>query len=54
VQVTAFAPSAAYAEVAAKAALLSGPGEAAKWLPFGGVLVHDNGTHAVLGEVVHA
>ncbi len=48
VQVTALAPTAAGAEVLAKAALLSGPGGAARWLPAGGVLVYDDGSHQVL------
>jgi thiamine biosynthesis lipoprotein len=42
-QATALAPSALQAEVFAKAALLSGPDGAAAWLPFGGVLVLDEG-----------
>jgi hypothetical protein len=41
--VTALAPSALLAEVYAKAALLSGPGGAADWLPHGGVVVRDDG-----------
>ncbi len=41
VQVTALAPSALLAEVYAKAALLAGPVDAAKWLPHGGVVVDD-------------
>lgn len=44
VQATALAPSALHAEVFAKAALLSGPDGAAPWLPFGGVLVLDDGS----------
>ena len=43
VQITALAPSALLAEVYAKAALLSGPEHAAEWLPYGGVLVSDDG-----------
>jgi thiamine biosynthesis lipoprotein len=54
VQATAFASTAAFAEVCAKAALLSGPDGAAAWLPYGGVLVHENGSHEVVGQVVHA
>lgn len=52
VQATAFASTAAFAEVCAKAALLSGPDGAAAWLPYGGVLVHDDGSHEVVGEVL--
>ena len=48
VQATAVAPSALQAEVRAKAALLAGPREAARWLPDGGVLVLDDGSHRVL------
>jgi thiamine biosynthesis lipoprotein len=48
VQVTALAPSALTAEVRAKAALLSGPRQARRWLPDGGVVVYDDGTHEVL------
>jgi thiamine biosynthesis lipoprotein len=54
VQATAFASTAAFAEIYAKAALLSGPEGAAAWLPYGGVLVHEDGCHEVVGEVVHA
>jgi FAD:protein FMN transferase len=43
VQATAVAPTALLAEVHAKSALLAGPEEAARWLPFGGVLVLDSG-----------
>jgi thiamine biosynthesis lipoprotein len=48
VQVTAVAPSVLEAELRAKAALLSGPDGAAAWLPDGGVVVHDDGRHAVI------
>ncbi|MEA2171635.1 MAG: FAD:protein transferase [Solirubrobacteraceae bacterium] len=48
VQATALAPSALEAEWRAKAALLSGPAGAPSWLPHGGVLVLDDGTHVVL------
>jgi thiamine biosynthesis lipoprotein len=48
VQVTALAPSALAAEVRAKAALLSGPARAPRWLHDGGVIVYDDGTHDVL------
>jgi thiamine biosynthesis lipoprotein len=43
VQATALAPSALLAEVYTKAALLAGPEHAGKWLPHGGVVVHDDG-----------
>jgi FAD:protein FMN transferase len=45
VQATAVAPTATEAEALAKAALLSGDGQ---WLAHGGVLVFDDGSHAVL------
>ena len=48
VQVTALAPSALVAEIRAKAALLSGPSGASRWLPDGGVIVFDDATHRVL------
>jgi thiamine biosynthesis lipoprotein len=48
VQVTALAPTAADAEVRAKAALLSGGEHASSWLPHGGLLVFDDGSHIVL------
>jgi FAD:protein FMN transferase len=48
VQVTALAPTAAEAEMRSKAALLSGPEGAARWLPHGGVVVLDDGSHRVL------
>lgn len=44
VQVTALAPSALQAEIRSKAALLSGPEGARRWLPDGGVVVHDDAT----------
>jgi thiamine biosynthesis lipoprotein len=47
VQATALAPTALEGEALAKAALLSGPEGAAAWLPHGGVLVFDDGSHAV-------
>jgi thiamine biosynthesis lipoprotein len=50
VQVTALAPSALMAEVYAKAAILSGPQGAGAWLPHGGVIVRDDGSHDVLGR----
>jgi thiamine biosynthesis lipoprotein len=48
VQATALAPTALLAEVYAKAALLAGPGGAGRWLPHGGVLVHDGGEADVI------
>jgi FAD:protein FMN transferase len=54
VQVTALAPSALIAEIHAKAAILSGPRGARAWLPGGGVIVFDDGSHEVVqppGEV---
>ncbi len=48
VQVTALAPSATEAEALSKAALLSGPDDAAGWLPHGGVVVLDDGSHRVV------
>jgi FAD:protein FMN transferase len=50
VQATALAPTAADAEVRAKAALLSGGDQARQWLRHGGVLVFDDGSHALFGE----
>ena len=44
VQVTALAPSGTEAEALSKAALLSGPGCAANWLPHGGVVVCEDGS----------
>ncbi|HTX46041.1 MAG TPA: FAD:protein FMN transferase [Solirubrobacteraceae bacterium] len=43
VQATALAPTAIEAEMRSKAAVLSGPGGAASWLPHGGVVVLDDG-----------
>jgi len=48
VQATALAPTAVEAEALAKAALLSGPGGARNWLPHGGLIVFDDGSHAVV------
>ncbi len=48
VQVTALAPSALMAEIQAKAAILSGPDSARAWLPHGGVIVFDDGSHEVV------
>jgi thiamine biosynthesis lipoprotein len=44
VQATALAPTAAQAEVLAKAAVLSGPGRASEWLTYGGLVVLDDRT----------
>lgn len=52
VQVTALAPSAIEAEVLAKAAILSGPRHAARWLQHGGVLVRDDGSHELVEQPV--
>ena len=49
VQATAIAATALEAEVRAKAAVLSGPGTAPEWLPDGGVVVVEDGSHMVLG-----
>jgi thiamine biosynthesis lipoprotein len=43
VQVTALAPRGLEAEARAKAALLSGPARARRWLPHGGLVVYDDG-----------
>jgi thiamine biosynthesis lipoprotein len=48
VQVTALAPSALLAEIRAKAAILSGPRGASSWLPGGGVVVFEDGSHEVI------
>jgi FAD:protein FMN transferase len=48
VQATALAPSALIAEIRAKAAILSGPDEAGRWLAHGGVVVFDDGSHEVI------
>jgi thiamine biosynthesis lipoprotein len=49
VQATALAPTATEAEILAKAALLSGPERAARWLRHGGVLVLEDGSHRLIG-----
>ena len=51
VQATALAPSAFEAEWRAKAALLAGPERAERWLPHGGLVVHDDGSHAVVAPL---
>jgi thiamine biosynthesis lipoprotein len=48
VQVSALAPTATEAETLSKAALLSGPGAAKRWLRHGGVIVLDDGRVQVL------
>ena len=48
VQATALAPTALAAETLAKAALLSGPEGARRWLPHGGVLVLEDGSHQLV------
>jgi FAD:protein FMN transferase len=48
VQVTALAASTLTAEIRAKAAILSGPRHAASWLPDGGLVVFDDGSHTVI------
>ena len=50
IQVTALAPTALEAEARAKAALLSGPAGAERWLPHGGVIVDEDGHTEVCGE----
>jgi FAD:protein FMN transferase len=48
VQVTAIAPTGVLAEALSKAALLSGPAGAERWLTRGGVIVYDDGSHRVV------
>lgn len=48
VQVTARAPTALEGEALAKAAVLSGPHGATGWLPHGGMIVFDDGSHTVI------
>lgn len=48
VQVTAVAPSGVLAEALSKAALLSGPEGAERWLTRGGVIVYDDGSHRLV------
>jgi thiamine biosynthesis lipoprotein len=52
VQVTALAARGVVAETCAKAALLRGPDGAEGWLPDGGVIVFDDGTHRVVEPAV--
>jgi len=47
VQATALAPTALEAEALVRVALLSGPQDAANWLSHGGLVVLDDGSHAV-------
>ena len=47
-QVTAVAPTGLLAETLAKSALLSGPGSAEAWLPYGGVIVDADGPARVV------
>jgi thiamine biosynthesis lipoprotein len=49
VQATALAATALEAEARAKAALLSGPDHAPRWLSHGGVIVYDGGGFEVIG-----
>lgn len=51
IQVTAIAPTAAEAEIRAKAALLSGPDLAPEWLPEGGVIVDEDFEMRTFGPV---
>ncbi len=51
VQTTALAPTALEAEARAKAALLSGPAGAARWLPHGGLIVYDDASWSTLCAV---
>ncbi len=48
VQVSALAPTALVAEARAKAAVLAGPLAARRWLPQGGVIVLEDGSHEVI------
>lgn len=50
-QATAVAPTAAEAEIRAKAALLSGPEMASEWLPDGGVIVNEEFEVLTFGPV---
>jgi thiamine biosynthesis lipoprotein len=54
VQATALAPTGVLAETLAKAAVLSGPERAPLWLPFGGLLVRDDGSHHPVSAVREA
>jgi thiamine biosynthesis lipoprotein len=48
VQVTALAPTGVIAEALSKAAILSGPEAADRWLTHGGVVVYDDGSHRTI------
>jgi thiamine biosynthesis lipoprotein len=48
VQVTALAPTGVIAEALSKAAILSGPERADRWLTRGGVIVYDDGSHRTI------
>lgn len=48
VQATALAPSASLAEIHAKAAVLSGPERAPGWLPWGGLVVFEDGARQLV------
>ena len=48
VQATALAPTALLAEIRAKAAVLAGPHAASRWLPHGGLIVLEDGSHRVI------
>ena len=48
VQVTALAPTGVVAEALAKAAILAGPEGADAWLPHGGLVVYDDGSHRTI------
>jgi FAD:protein FMN transferase len=48
VQATALAPTAAGAEMLSKAAVLSGPEAAERWLVHGGLIVYDDGSHRLV------
>jgi thiamine biosynthesis lipoprotein len=50
VQATAIAPTALEAELRAKAAVLSGPEAAADSLAYGGLVVHDDGSHHLVAS----
>jgi thiamine biosynthesis lipoprotein len=52
VQVTALAARGVVAETCAKAAILRGPDGAEGWLPDGGVIVFDDGSHRVVEPAV--
>ena len=52
VQASALAATALEAEALAKAALLSGPQDAAGWLRHGGLIVFDDGSHEVVEPAI--